>query len=1059
MDAIQAGIEAAKANQTQVVDPIQASIDAAKNGTTEAAPSGAAPQAAGGVPRPTPRKKDPDSFSSSIGRAVDNLQANFGGTAEALGEITGIDALAEAGGQYRDEQKAEAAQYGLPSIGSVFDINSVGDAGSWLGETATAALPSLATTLGSGAAAAKVAPAAWKIPAAMGGAFAAAFGNNVGDVQNKIKELNPDAEASFLSLGAGTAISALDVVGAGAVAKPLLKSLGKDLTEKALIANGVKQSVAKEAVKAAGVGAVAEGATGGIQSLMSDVAAASVAGVDLNKDDVLENAINAMVGGAVLGGGASSVAGAVAADKSNSMLPGSARESSTFEDGSKTPQTTAGRIFHGLGSSSIRMLEPWARHSTAAKEFIRSFRPDMTGKTATDTTIFEDARLKSADWKVKLEEIKDEAGGMKNFQQILDDYQNNDIPQTKAAQKLKDLLDEVHTYAKTEANLSDIGKIDKFLPVSASPEIVKGRYDEFLQKITPYFKDAQKAQDSLDTWLDKADFNETNNAPKIARMVEQNSNGDWVVSENTRLDKDDPDSARFKVGQTHIPPVNTHLEKSRTFANVPQSILTEFSKEAAPKTKLDNALSPIDAVTGADDRIYNAIGDYLESAAHRTAFSKRFGARGDLANGMVLKAIKQAQAAGYNPSKVEVNRMYDLLDSYNGMLNRIEDQGWKTATSAVGAALTIKTLPLAALSTLVETMTPAIRGTMWDAILSAAPAMAEMAKMAVRPMFNGKPRTEFATIAANAGISWEAATNVAAQRLGVNMYTRTAAKATTGFFIANGLTAATLATRIYAAKTGDRIFMNALKDLTSVLPMDSARAQQSVTMLRSMGVDVRSRDDALALYSPSTPSQIAWAREMRTKAMHRFATQAVLEPTSADLPMWMSDGTYQLVAMLHRYPSAFTNTILPQLGRRASPEWNGGVSGSALAGLGSAFIVGMMISLGYVQDELKMIAKSGEIDYDDTRTGAQRFNDILNQTVMPGHASWIMDFFAAPRYGSSGLGALGPVAGFVEEAGKSIYNFANNPNEGAIYQYLYKQTPFQFYRPGRETVGEWEVLD
>lgn len=990
-----------------------------------------------------PEAADPDSFGSSIGRAVDNMQSNFGGTAEAIGELTGAEGLAEWGGEYRDEQKAEAAAYGLPSIGSYKDVDSWGDAYDFGTETLTSSIPGLGAVFGGGAAAAKMAPMALKPAAAVTGALATSLGINIGDVQNQIKEIDPEAKSTIGSVLAGGAISLLDVAGAGAIAKPLLKTLGKDVTEELLIANGVKKSVVKEALKGAAIGGTAEAATGATQSVIGNVAAAKATDTEVNAERVWENAVNAAIGGGLVGGAAGATAGGISASKNNTLLPDTAIDQKAFEDGDKTPQGQAGRMWAALGDSSTKMIEPMARVSTEAKKLLRDFRPDMTGREATGTTIFEDSRLMAGKWRTRLEEVRDEVGGVGNFNKLLDDYMNNGKPTTPEAQKFKDMIEEIHQFAKTEGRLKDIGKIERFLPISADPEIVKARYDEFLQDILPtYGNDATKARAAIDTWLEKTEKRPENEVPNIHRLVDVDAaTGELTISDKARFDKNDPDTMKFKFSQGQIPPENTHLEKTRTFGKVPQATLAKYAKEQSSKDR------------------YNAVSDYIESAAHRLAFTKRYGPRGERANAMIAKAVKQAQAAGYRPSKAEVTRMFDMLDAYNGMLGNLHRRRDKIAMSTAATFLTLKTLPLAGLSTLVETMTPAIRGTVSDAIVAAAPALGEMSRNLVRTMFKGVPKSEWATMASEAGITLSAATNIAAQRVGQSFITRGNAKLTTAFFLANGLSVLTHMTRVYAAKTGDRIYAKNLHVLASGVPLTSARAQKSLSMLRSMGVDIQSTQQAKSLYAPRTASEVQTARQQRVAAMHRFATQAVLEPTSADVPMWMSDQKYQLVAMLHRYPSAFTNTILPQLYRRATPGWAGGQLGASTAAVGSLFLIGMMVSIGYVQDELKQIMKNGEVDWEDTRTDAQRFNDVLNQTIMPVQASWIADFFNAPRYGSSGLGSIGPAVGFVEEFGKTIYNIANNPSEGKIYQWLYKQTPAQFFRPGREAASEVDIFD
>lgn len=988
------------------------------------------------------KAKDPDSLSSSVGRAVDGLQADFGGTVEALGEQFGSEGMAKAGADYREKQYKEAEQYGQPSISSYKQVDDLGDAYDYAKETLTSSFPGMGAVLGAGAAASRVAPGPLKYPAAVAGSLFASLGINIGDVQNQIKQIDPNAQSTLGSLAAGGAISLLDVTGAGAIAKPLLKTLGKDVAEELMINSGIKESVVKAALKHAALAGVGEGATSSAQSVIGNLSASHTAGVEASTEKVIENAINAAIGGNLAGAVAGAGAGALGAQRHNSLQEGTATTIAPFEDGSKTGQGTLGRAFSALGSSSTKALEPWARHSTEMKDLIQSFRPDMTGATATGRTVFEDARLNAGKWRTKLDEIEHEIGGKDNFNTLLDDYQNNEVPNTPEAQKFKGLMDEIHTYAKTEGKLDDIGKIERFLPISADPETVRANRDAFIADILPTYKgDLEKANAAVDNWLTKS-ANQPDQVPNIIKAVDIDAaTGELTIDPKFQYKDKGDDTMKFKFSQGQIPPENSHLEKQRTFAKVPQAILSKYAKEQSSKDR------------------FNAVHDYVEGAAHRTAFSKRFGPRGEIANARIAKAVRQAQAAGYRPTKAEVKRAFDQLDTFNGMLNPIHDRNLKVAQSVFATALTIKTLPLAGLSTLVETMTPAIRSDVASAMSQVVPAIAELSRGVVRSMFRGVPQSQWATMASEAGLSLSAATNVAAQRLGASGLTRAGAKITTKFFLINGLTVLTHATRVYAAKVGDKVLTDNLRTLAAGVPLNSAVGAKSMAMLRSMGVEVKDTAHASALYSPTTPSEIAVARQMRIDAMHRFATQSVIEPTSADVPMWMSDNRMHLVAMLHRYPAAFTNTLLPQLVRRMSPGWNGGYVGAASAAVGSLFLMGMMVSLGYVQDELKMVAKNGTVDYEETRTDEQRFVDVLNMTLAPIQAAWISDFFNAPRYGSSGFGSLSPALGFGEELGKSVFNFQKNPSEGAIYQFLYKNSPAGFFRPGREAAKELDIIE
>jgi hypothetical protein len=234
-----------------------------------------------------------------------------------------------------------------------------------------------------------------------------------------------------------------------------------------------------------------------------------------------------------------------------------------------------------------------------------------------------------------------------------------------------------------------------------------------------------------------------------------------------------------------------------------------------------------------------------------------------------------------------------------------------------------------------------------------------------------------------------------------------------------------------------------------------------------MGVPVYTNADAKAIYDPQTFAQRETADSLRVLAMRRFKDQTILQPNIADTPMWMSNGHLQVFALLNRYPAAFGNIILPALARKAAPSWAGSRSNAMAGATGALFLLGFMLAVGSMQDELKQIAKNGEVDYDDTRTDAQRFLDILNTTVTPLQVSKALDFVSAPRYGRSGVDtAAGPVVGMATDAidvgyrqFDAIMDASKSPSEGAIWKYLYMQTPLQAYKPGREAAAELEFFD
>lgn len=990
-------------------------------------------------------KADPDAITSTIGRGVDKMQANYGGGLEALGQALGSDTLEKMGGDYRDEQLKEAEQYGQPTHPTTYkdvDVTDPSSVGGFVQELVGGAAGGMGAALAGGIAGAKATPGS-PIAKAVGGAvgtFMTAFGMNVGEVQNAIKEADPDAKSPYHSLLAGGGMSLLDSAGAGVLLKPWIKTLGADVVSSQLVKQGLTQEAAKGLVKSG----LAEGTTEAIQSGISKAASLDGAGKELDSDAIMEDMINGFIGGKILGGAIGGVSGAHAAAQNNAALAGTAYDPSARAQARAAkvadPDGLVKTLWKEFGSGAGAKLDGFAKASEEAKSFADLFRADQTGKTASGKTLFEDAELMTGKWRTKVDEV---TKGMSNeqLQNLFTEASGPKASHSPAAAALRAVLDDVHNEAKSR-NLGDIGTIDNYMPFTVDPEHVKAKRDDFVTDITPYFKDRAAAEKAVDSWFAaNARKDEADLAPKVDRLVTENtSTGDLEIMARARKDKNDPDTMRYRFAQGETVPEFGHLENTRAFGAVPQQVLNKYVKEQTGKQKRD------------------ALNDYFEGASHRLAFTKEFGPKGELANARIAKAVFEAQKAGRKPSKGEVDRMYDMLDAYNGMLGRVKHKGLKTAQSVVGAGLTLKTLPFAAISSFTEFLTPVIRGDFSAAAAALAPTAAQLGHDLKRTLFKGVNRNEFAQVASEANISLTAATSVMGERLGAHMLSKKAATVTKVFFLANGLTMLTHINRVYAGKTADQILSRNLGAIANGLDVTSARGQYYTNQLRQMGVDIRSNGQAKALYAPSNPSEVKASHSTRVLAIRRFVDSTVLDPNLGSTPLWMNEGKYQMLAMLKRYPSAFGNTILPQLARKFDPEYAGGGYRAVGGAAGALFTIGLILTIGYAQDEIKQVLKAGEVDYDDHRTPAQRFNDVMNITLMPLQLSIVSDMINAPRYGSSPLETpLGPVAGFVKEtvqAGWKISDYENNPAGGVIAGYLFNQTAARPFKGVKEALEE-----
>jgi hypothetical protein len=993
-----------------------------------------------------PQVVDPDSARSIIGRSADQLQAQMYGTVEAIGEATGNQYLMDTGAEGRKEQLEEAAQYGNPSVGSYRDVDleDPESLGSYIKQLGLGMTPGLAAVGGSAAAGAKVG-GMFGIPGraagGMVGAFLGSFGINTGAFQNEVKELDPTAKGGWTSLAFGTGAGALDAFGLSKMVSPLLKWVPEDVVYRNALAAGFPPVMAQTAIRQAAVntakGAGLEAAIGAAQEGSQAYLAAKVSDHELNLDNAYERMVNAALGGGIVGGavrGGSSILDTIT---QNAHAVGSAHQGKTFAEGNTEEGGLLKKAWHMGGSAATEPLIPLARVSPEAEAFVREFRPDMTGEKATGKTVFEDTDIMAGTWNKKLDDVVKSKSDVE-LAKLIEEASLPKAQLSGEALHLRKILDEVPEVAKREGGLSNVGYIDGFMPFRVDPRKVEANPQGFLADIAPFVQDPVEA---LRNWQEEINTPKGSTVPEIDQLVKPDSTtGELEIMMRARK-AGDPDTMRAKFAQGDVTPKFGHLEFSRSFGSVPQAVLNKWTTEQTPKQRVE------------------AVRDYFEGAAHRISFAKRFGENGEKANAQIAKAVYEAQQKGRPVSKGEIDQMYGLLNAYNGMYGRLKSEAAKNAQSLFSAFLVVKTLPLATLSSLFEFVTPAIRGDVGSALTSLIPTFAEMAKEASRVLLKGVPKSDFAQVASEAGLSFHSAQSVMAERLGATMFNRGAAKATRAFFLVNGLSALTHVNRTYAAKTADSIFHENLFKLASGIDITSAKGAQLANQLRSMGVDIKTNADAKALYNPTNPSEVAAARDARVLAMHRFTRQTVLEPNIADTPLWMSNGKLQLLAMLKRYPSAFSNTILPQLMRKLSPTYQGSYQGALAGAIGITFILGAGLGLGYIQDELKQIAKAGTTEYEDNRTEGMRFADVLNTTLMPMQMQYVSDMFTATRHGTTPVESImGPAAGFVTETGlaayKTISSFEENPTSGHIWKYLYEQTPARVFKPGKEAIKE-----
>jgi hypothetical protein len=298
-------------------------------------------------------------FFQSVGRGIDQVQGLFGSGLDVIGEATGIESLEKYGEKVYERNAAQLAEREArsPRLALKDVDNIVVGQQSWvdfiqqsLGEVA----PSLGVSLAGAGAGAKAGAAVGNVltgpfvplklvgvpvGALVGGAIGAFLPSallGAGEVQQTIKELDPEAESPWAALGGGAVIGALDVA---SLAVPVLATMAKGVPKstivKGLMANGVSESIARGAVgtaakavgqaaikrfpkgrlgKAIAIGvpsAASEGLTERLQELTSIEIAEAVTDKEVmnRAERLLEATVVGTIAGSTLGGAAGAVTG------------------------------------------------------------------------------------------------------------------------------------------------------------------------------------------------------------------------------------------------------------------------------------------------------------------------------------------------------------------------------------------------------------------------------------------------------------------------------------------------------------------------------------------------------------------------------------------------------------------------------------------------------------------------------------------------------------------------------------------------------------------------------